>query len=37
MQHNWRLANWIICWVGCGLFLLLALLYVPFQIPINST
>lgn len=25
-MHDWRLANWIICWVGCGLFLLLALL-----------
>jgi len=25
-NHNWRLAEWIICWVGCALFLLLALL-----------
>ncbi|CAL5224584.1 g7291 [Coccomyxa viridis] len=25
-NHDWRLANWIICWVGCGLFLLLAIL-----------
>lgn len=28
-QHDWRMAEWIICWVGCGLFLLLALLYAP--------
>lgn len=25
-NHSWRMAEWIICWVGCGLFLLLALL-----------
>ena len=25
-QHNWRLTEWILCWVGCGLFLLYALL-----------
>lgn len=26
LQHDWRMAEWILCWVGCGLFLLLALL-----------
>lgn len=36
VQHDWRLANWIICWVGCGLFLLLALLCAPSQISVDQ-